>query len=332
MYALPTKGDTTREDAIRLADWIELNVLTDEERSVSVDELTDAIAEEPPDDSSISEHRQDYALGAEQELDADNQPEGFWQRAETVAQDAFSQMWQRSRWFRSRYPFAVDRDTVTANPRFDSIELAKFLTLLRSRHLYYAALEDDGTVAGELFEELLPFVLRRYLDTGAANAFRFGVAGGSRGSGLPDDANDALHELSKRIGEPRGGLPNLRKDGDYAADAIAWKPLGDPLPGKLVAVGQATISEKAWTDKQPSPKWKSRSLIGFLAPPTTVVAFVETISLTSPAVLNGLGEQFASVPLDRFRLLHVLRDHDVPSELRTKIVDWCGGMRDRLRR
>ena len=331
MYEPPKQAAISAEEPIRMADWIELNLLTQEESSVSVSDVTANIAGDPPDESATSEHRDDFPEDPE-DPDPSTLNTGYWQAAETAAELAFIEMGQRSSWLGTRYPLVLDGDTVTVDASFDSNGIAAFLTLLRSRHLYYRALEDDGVRAGLLFEELLPYVLRRYLGTSEAKAVRFGVAGGSRGDGLPLETDAALDALSQRMNEPRGHLTGLPNGDDLGADSVAWRPFQDPFRGKLTTVGQATISERKWTKKQPSPKWKSGRLIRLLTPPTTVVAFVESVSLTSNALLDGLGKQFSSLPLDRFRMLFFLHDHDVPCSLRNRIERWSAQMRARLPR
>lgn len=331
MYERPPQTTTPSEETIQIADWIELNVLTNEEPIVSVADVTAVIAADPLDNSRTSEHRLDYpdSLG---DLDPTDVNSGYWQQAEHTAELAFAELQQRSRWFGDRYPLSVDGEIATVNSCFDSGAVASFLTLLRSRHLYRSALDDDGEVAGRLFEELLPYALRGYLGISGVTAIRFGVSGGSRGDGLPLQTDDALDEVSCRVNEPRGELTGLQDGLDYGGDVIAWKALGDPYRGKVVAIGQATISERKWTKKQPSPKWKSGRLIEFLTKPTIVVAFVESISLTTNAVLDGLPENFSPLPLDRFRILFILRDCDVPDSLRTRVEDWTVEMQDRLPR
>ena len=80
MYAPPAKASTSLEDPIRIADWIELNLLTQETSVVSIDDATSAIATDPPDASATSEHRQDYPddLG---DLDPVELREGYWEEA-----------------------------------------------------------------------------------------------------------------------------------------------------------------------------------------------------------------------------------------------------------
>ena len=55
MFAPPDLGAKPSHDPIRLADWIELNLLMEEEFSVSVTSVADELASIPPDDSSDSE-------------------------------------------------------------------------------------------------------------------------------------------------------------------------------------------------------------------------------------------------------------------------------------
>ena len=74
-----------------------------------------------------------------------------------------------------------------------------------------------------------------------------------------------------------------------------------------------------WTDRKPPDE----RLIRFFARPLTAVAFPETLSLTPTDTLDGL--VFSSVPFDRLRLLSVLRDEDLPSDLRERMKEWAAG-------
>ena len=328
MYAPPVPSETT-ESPIRIADWIELNLVTREEELISQTSVIDALTEAPPDDAAVSEHREEYAFDPE-DLDPDELTDGYWKDAERSTELAFLELCHRAEWLGISYPFCCNDDTASLNSNFESERIATFLTLLRSRHLYYEALQDDGNTAGELFEELVPHALRCYVGTIEECALRFGMAGGSRGDGLPNNTDDAIIALAQRTNEARGSLSNLSSGQDFGGDAIVWKPFGDSLPGQLVAVAQSTISERKWIRKQPSPKWRNRRLIQFLSVPLTVVAFVETLSLTSRTFLDGLSGEFSSMPFDRLRLLQVLRDGDLPTSLLTRMDAWSCSMCARL--
>ena len=331
MYAPPSPARVDCEAPIRVADWIELNLLTAEEPVLSVTGVTQVVAGEPPDDSADSEHRNDYSEDAEDANPAQQQ-EGFWQLANNTAEMAFKELLTRSASFSDRYPIVSNGESAETNKSYDSPRIAAFLTLLRSRHLYADALGDDGSIAGELFEELLQYALRRYIDTTDSCSVHFGLAGGSRGGGLPSNAKEALDELASRMNEEKGTLESLAQNRDFGVDAIAWRPFPDYEPGQLAVVGQATIAEGKWVSKFPSPKWDTRRLIGFLARPAIAIGFVETITLSEQRLLRAKGEpDFVSIPLDRLRLLFVLRDSDIPESLLERITDWCDGMKERLR-
>ena len=153
---------------------------------------------------------------------------------------------------------------------------------------------------------------------------RFGVAGGSRGDGLPPSLPDAVKDLSGRMFEELGDVPNSGV-GDFRADAIAWTPFGDRRSGQLTLICQATISEKDWLRKEPPKRWTDRDppssrLIRFVARPVIAVAFPETLSLTPLDMI--LGATFSSIPFDRLRLLSVLHDRPLPIPLRERITQW----------
>jgi hypothetical protein len=239
---------------------------------------------------------------------------------------------QRARWLGERSPVEIERDAAFLSHSRKSREVDRFLVLLRARQLYQGALEDDGDTSGFLFEELAKHALGAYIGSRLDHRLRFGVAGGHRGDELPDLLPEAVEKLRQLFHEPPGEVPRGAQ-GDFKADAVAWKPFGDELPGQLVIIGQATISEGDWKKDEPSKKWTDRQppeerLINFVARPLTAVIFPETLSLTPIEALEGL--KFSSVPFDRLRLLSLLRDEDLPSKLCAEISDWVSGMKERL--
>lgn len=325
MFAPPPVGDESFHDPIRLADWVELNLLTGQEPTISVTDITDELADNPPDDASDSERR---FKGEEQ-----TRP-GYWEAAEENAEAAFGELFQRAEWLGRHYPLELDGDVATLRSALAARDVYRFLVLLRARQLYQDALGDDGEDAGALFEELVKHALGAYAGTDPEHRVRFGVAGGHRGDGLPDSFSEAVEELRLRLHEAKGVVPDSAR-GDYKADAFAWKPFDDERPGQLVMIGQSTISEGAWMREEPAKKWTDKQppgnrLINFLARPVTVVAFVETLSLTRPDTIEGLGGTFSSIPFDRVRLLSVLSDEDLPNDLRDGINAWASDMSGRL--
>ena len=337
MFAPPPLGDKSSHDAIRLADWVELNLLMEEEPIVSATDVTDELADIPPDDASDSERR--FAYHDPQVAyddpragyDGRMRP-GFWESAEEKAEDAFGELSERAAWLGDDYPLELDGDVALLNQDTTARDVYQFLVLLRARQLYEDALGDDGEESSLLFEELVMHALGAYVGSGPEHRVRFGVAGGHRGDGLPESLSEAVEELRRRLHEAPGEVPTVGQ-GDYKADAVAWKPFGDERPGQLIMIGQATISEGDWMREEPPKRWTDRQpperrLIRFLARPLTAVAFPETLSLTSRDVLDGL--TFSSVPFDRLRLLSVLRDEDLPRDLRERMDAWASEMRDRL--
>ena len=319
MFAVPPLASREYEAPVRLADWLELNLLTQEERFLSVSATTDILTLDPPDNADESERRGE----------ADDEVEGqagssYWVDAENSATSAFAELNTRSVWLGERYPIDISDGIALLKPQTEAQGIYEFMVLLRARQLYQGALNDDGNESGFLFEELVKYALGTYTNSGPEHRVRFGIAGGSRGDGLPQSLVDAVKEISRRTHERMGEVPGSGQ-GDYKADAIAWKPFGDDLPGQLVLISQATISEGDWFEDEPAPRWtvktpNERRLVNWLARPVTAVAFPETLSLTPRAALDGL--TFQSIPFDRLRLLSVLCDHDLPTELREQMQLW----------
>ena len=319
MFALPPLADEQSQDAIRLADWVELNLLVGEEVAISVAGIASELAGTPPDDSAHSENR-----------------EQFWNEAEEQAEGAFAELAQRATWLNSSYPLEIRGEVALLKAEALSQESYSFLVLLRARQMYDDTLGDDGKESGLLFEELAGHAFGEYAGVGLRERVRFGVAGGQRGGGLPSDLAEALEELSRRMNEEVGGgsQPTV-PEGDLGLDAVAWKPFGDKRPGQIVLLGQATISEGKWMRKEVPARWTDRKPpenrpINFLGRPLTAVAFAETLSLTPTEILAGLSSSFSSIPFDRLRLLSVLSDDALPQALRQRMNGWVERAREGL--
>ena len=314
MIELPPPTERHSEDAIRLADWVELNLLLGEvpQDTVSRTQAVDEVVRGPADEAADESDR-----------------ELLWAQAELQVEDACTELRQRADWLEDRYPLALDSQAVWLRDDSKRQEVYRFLVLLRARQLYPRALEDDGKAAGLLFEDFVKHALGAYVGSPPEHRLRFGVAGGNRGDRLPHSLPEAVDEVSQRLYEERGEVPKNAKD-DFKADVLAWRPFGDKRPGQLVIIGQATISPGDWMTKEPAKKWTDGRLIRFVARPVTAVAFAETLSLTPADTLRGLAVTFSSIPFDRLRLLSVLRDEDLPSDLRERMDAWAGEMRDRL--
>ncbi len=330
MLAPPPPGREEFHDPIRLADWVELNLLIGDEPNVSLTTVADELTLIPPDDSDESEMRFDSDVDPSE--GGTNFKRGFRETAETQAESAFLELTSREGWLGDRYPLEIDSDVASFREETPARDVYEFLVLLRSRQLYRDALDDDGAESGLLFEELVKYAISNYVGARAGERVRFGVAGGSRGDGLPASLSEALQELSDRMSEKLGEVPTTG-DGDFKADAIAWRPFGDDGPGQLVMIGQATISEGDWIREEPPNRWTDRTppdrrLILFFSRPITAVAFPETLSLTRRAVLDGLS--FSSIPFDRLRIASILSDEDLPEEMREKMRDWSVDMKGRL--
>ena len=319
MLSLPPTDKNQHEVHIRFADWVEINLVVGEEPVVSVTDLAAALTADPPDSADDSEIRERFSDDAEQDAD-----------------DAFAELDERAKWLTESYPLAIDGGIATVRDAASHLDLWRFVALLRARQLYPGALGDDGVVSGELFEELTSHAVGTYIGAGLEERIRFGVAGGRRGGGLPQQLRDAIPALSALMHERPGTSPT-RNGGDYKADAIAWRPFGDKRGGQTVMIGQATISEGRWMQKEPARKWTDSQTgvvraINFIARPLTAVAFVETLSTVPDDTLNGLPSSFSSVPFDRLRLLSVLSEGDLPQQLQSDIASWVDKTIERLPR
>lgn len=319
MIQLPSSTRNASGDPIDLADWVELNLLVDAnpEHRLSVTETVDLIVAEPAED-------------AEDEVDAEYRR----MLSEQFAEAAFAHLREREGWLEDRYPFRCSTDVVELRSDTRGMDVYRFLVLLRARQLYQNALGDDGVQSGFLFEELATQAFGQYIGAQLEHRIRFGEAGGQRGSGLPAQLDSALKELSRRMDEGHGGN-RFYGTGDFKADGVAWRAFGDRRGGQSVLLGQATISYGEWIQKQPAPRWsrlpdEPHRPIAFLARPMTAVAFAETIPPDISTALGAFSESWVSIPFDRLRILSLLGDQDIPSDLRTSMNMWADQMRARL--
>ena len=330
MFKIPPIPEDQFEDTTRLADWVELNLLSDEDSVASVTSIAGELADIPPDDSNESEQRNPQDDPADR--DDGEIRDGYWWNADNRAEAVFKELSSRLNCLEGRYPISVADGSASVDPSTGTLEFYRFLVFLRARQMYPGALGDDGNESGLLFEEISKHALGAFLGSGPKSSVRFGVAGNSRGDGLPLKIQDALEELSIRMNEELGEVPD-NSEADYGADAVAWRPFPDSLPGQLIVIGQAKIGEGGWKKEEPPKRWVDRGsqaelLIRFVARPLSAVLFPETLSLTKSAELTGAN--FSSVPFDRLRLLGVLRDEDLPSALLDRMRVWGRGFTDRL--
>ena len=325
MYLAPDLNIEVRRKSIVVADWIEFTLLAGNQQTMSTADASAMLTDLVPDDASESERHLPDSISTTQ---------GSWQPKDDLIDSAFAELsWRHSK-LQDRYPLQLSYDIAEKQPNQDGACLDRYLSLLRARQVYQNALGDNGETAAFLFEELAKYTLAKYLDVSEPNAVRFGVAQGSRGDDLPSALDNARRMLADRMNELPGNLP-ASGAGDGKADAIAWKPFADQNPGQIVLLGQATITEDDWLEKEPVTRWYNREqldaqLIRFLARPVTCVLFAETLSLTDRSTLKGLAGSFNSIPLDRLRIMHLLTDADLPESLLEAFEAWSDTMVARL--
>ena len=289
-----------------MADWIELNLLGGETMSVSITEVADELRDTPPDN-----------------IDNSEKTEIVWSESYQIAEHSFAELRSRERWLGCSYPIQIMQEVASIAGSEIARRAYRFLVFLRARQLYGSDVSDDGEEAGYIFEEFVTYAIGGYI--GSLETVRFGVAGGVRGNGLPRELRDAVIDLARRMCE----VPARAVSGhdDYRADAIAWKGFGDQRSGQIVLICQATIAEGQWIHKQPSKKWSDRRLVRFLSRPVVGVAFAETLSAGSDALLEGA--LIESVPFDRLRLLSVVGD-DIPPNLLARMDAWVNVIRQKI--
>ena len=179
MFAFPPPPNDLDLFPIRLADWVEINLVTQEEAGISVTSVAMELAGPPPDHSDDSEQRADQ--DAESSRDDNQARTGYWEAAVGKAEDAFAELAERAELFEGCYPLKVISGAALVDESKGTFELYRFLVLLRARQLYPGALGDDGEESGYLFEEVVTHALGGLLASKPAHRVRFGVALNSRG-------------------------------------------------------------------------------------------------------------------------------------------------------
>jgi hypothetical protein len=197
-----------------LADWLETSLLISASGHFALDRVLTLVDEE----LNIAPERTSMAVGVMEK------------RADALA---------------DLYPFEVMHGLAIMRRREAKLQNA-YATLLFLTPASIARQAVPGlstTDMGELLEEIAEQALANLWGQGG-DAVRFGYP--SR-YGRPQDFNQAVEWLAKRIGiEPgRGYRPPRRKDG--GVDVVAWRRFVDKRPGFPVALAQCTIQEEAFT-------------------------------------------------------------------------------------
>lgn len=298
MLSLPTKGLHSTETDYRLdlaviCDWIEGNILFEENGEFSNTDLVDNLAEN--------------------EL-VPNQ-ETAW----VVVGDAWRELQRRAEWLGNGWALRLEGDRLTQRCTWrDSLAHAFCLALSFARWYpdWARQFGKDFTEQGELFELLTQECLRRLLP-----GWEVHVTGWSRTH--PQRLNDIVNDVARRLLDPVLDLrPWTKKSAkDEGLDIVCYFLLPDSRPNFPVYLFQCA-SGGDWESKRYVPDTEIwRKLIDFTVVPRK--AFSMPYALLDDEFRRH-GATVQGLFLDRYRLLLPARDDPnwIPEELSNRIIAW----------
>lgn len=296
---LDSLPSANQRETNRWADYVELRCLTSLDGEVSDADLLDHFRD-----------RRDLGELDDEAAEASN-PERT-DKEETQLNDIFLHLQYREASLGESYPFSVlegnilrcDQDSISAKQKL-------YIFLLLAANLKYV--RDSGKVTSS-FERISRDVLAKLMPR-RAEVHIFGTSASSqrapRYSGtLAQKVQKLASDLSESVMLQPGSVAPTNT-GDGGLDLVAWVPVGDTQPGRLVVFGQCACTTE-WVTKQHSSKvdaWRKK--MSFTADPVNVV-FIPFFFRS-----NG-GDWFADqdihggVLMDRMRILELLKTRGNP--------------------
>lgn len=191
-------------DSESIADWIELNALSQSDNASGFDKLRNSVAEE----LGIPVQRVDVTLNL------------IKRRSEILGPD---------------YPFEVKSVGMVRRQDWTTLPYSYLLRISSSAEHSFSLSADQNSERVVNFENLVVFAMQNLLGSGS-KALRFGFPSEDR----PVEFPKAIEWLSKRMGIKSGEAyrPPRRKDG--GVDVVAWRPFRDRRNGFPVYLVQVT--------------------------------------------------------------------------------------------
>ncbi len=275
-----------------LADWLETSLLVSSSASIAIDKLV-----------ALAEH--------------DLQAPAF------KVQQAINTIASRARTLGVLYPFEVVPG-LAVRRRKDSSLTGAYSTLLYLTPSSIARQALSGFAAqsmGELLEEVAESALANLWGAGG-EAIRFGYPSKH---GRPEDFDQAVVWLAKRIGvEPgRGYRPPRRKDG--GVDIVAWRQFFDGRRGFPIALAQCTVQEATFTKTTDIDLRLWSSWLALDSDPLSL--------LVIPGTIRRAGTEWGQLStvvtvVERLRLIELLgRGSNAPPS-----TQWADEITDQLRK
>ena len=276
-----------------LCDWIEGNVLFDNEDVSKIDIVDILREEEIYDDPDI---------------------------AMQLVNSAWNELKRRLRWIGNKGPFSFFNQTIRSQFSWEEAPAHSFCILLSMPQCYHdwstALHQGDYSEQGRLFESLTKVSIENQFSD-----WEVYQTGWSRTNVIK--LSDIVDEIANRLGEIKGEIePWANPDGnDEGLDLLCYRPFLDDRGGIPVYLMQCA-SGKHWGDKLYTPDLKVwTKIINFMATPRKAFAI--------PFAL--LDEEFAArcnrvdgMLLDRYRLLAAVNYNKkwTSDFLEKEIIDW----------
>lgn len=307
MLSLPTKGisrsvSTHNIDLDTLCDWIEANVLFDEEE-LSQTDISDTLLEE-----NIYEN-QDMALD--------------------IISSAWSEIRKRQRWLGKGTPFKITSRRISRLLSWKNVSAHSFCLILSISKCYSGWTEkfgSDYTEQGELFELLTKESLERQfkdweiLLTGWSSKNAIGI-------------RQLINDIAARLGESVGNVSRWTSDSrkDAELDILLYRPFKDKRVGIPVFLMQCA-SGGNWESKRKTPDldlWTR--IIEFAATPNRAFAIpfamVDNLFIQNCNIVDGL-------LMDRYRILAAINQKKnwISKDLKRRLLQWLKPRVTELRR
>lgn len=297
MLALPTRGicrsvNVHNVELDVLCDWIESNILFEEEELSETDVIDVLLEGLIYDDNDM---------------------------ASEIVSDAWTELRRRQSWIAKGSPFSIMARRISRINTWRQVPAHSFCLLLSLSKWYRSWVQQFGsnyTEQGELFEELIKESLyQQFRD------WQIIVTGWSRTR--RNKLTQIINDIANKLGESAGDISRWTNDSvkDAELDMLCYRPFVDGRVGIPLYLFQCA-SGADWESKLHTPRlevWKR--LIEFTAEPkkafATPFALLDGAFIRSCNLVNGM-------LIDRHRILAAVgyKKNWVSSELKKRLIAW----------
>ncbi len=302
-------------DTERLADWVEVQTLTQPPCELAVADVVDAM-------------RNSGAMTDEDVEEGEDEDDAI----EVAVADAWSELTDRARNLGDAYPFSVEKDIIRLSgmswrdvPAFTLLAICDVGGFYQSVDVSFA----PGADLPDLFEYVVE-AAQAGIFNGASVCFP-----ASGGDGWSKKVAERVEMLADRFDREVGALDDLTDDdSDGGLDVASRLKILDELPGTLIVLTQCA-SGANWKKKtgEPAPDlWAE--LIRWKAPLVKALAVPWRLAPGCPGLPRGVRSRRAAlsryskthngaIVLDRPRLISGRPDRALVGGRRTQVTDWC---------